>query len=280
MLTRLSGPGFVLPALLLMTLAIGVPLAMSFWRSISDPALGAGNYLKLFTDGITFTIITRTLITSVSVMLVTVILGYPYAYLMTRVSPTVRTLLFTAVLVPFWTSMTARNFAWLLLLQRDGPLSNFFEWFGVEDVVLLGTTTGVVIAMSQVLLPYMVLPLYSNMSGIDRRLLLAGQALGSTPARAFFRIYFPLTIRGLVSGAILVFALSFGFYVTPAILGSPQQSLIAQLLGQRTLQLLDFAGAGALGIVVLLFTLVLVMFGNRFGGSVSALGATISERSK
>lgn len=253
------------------------PLAMSLWRSLTEPSLGLGHYLDLFTDGITLTVIGRTLMTSLIVTVGTVVLGYPYAYLMTRVGTTTRTLMLTAVLVPFWTSMTARNFAWLILVQRDGPVDNVFQAVGIDGIVLHGTVAGVAVAMIQVMLPFMVLPLYSHMAGIDRKLLLAAQALGSTPLRAFRKVFLPLSVGGVVSGSILVFALSFGFYVTPAILGSPQQSLVAQLLGQRTLQLLDFAAAGALGIVALLFTLALVTVASRFGGNVSALGASVAK---
>jgi putative spermidine/putrescine transport system permease protein len=123
-----------------------------------------------------------------------------------------------------------------------------------------------------VLLPFMVLPLFSSLSAIDRRLLLAARGLGSPPIVAFWKVYWPLSRGGVVAGLILVFTLSLGFYVTPALLGSPQQSLIAQLLAQRTMQLLDFEGAGALGIVVLVITLLLVAWANRVGGTISAIG--------
>lgn len=277
---RWSGPGLLVPALVLMGVAVLAPLAMSLWRSLTDPSVGLSNYTDLFTDGITLTIIGRTLLTSLIVTVGTVVLGYPFAYLMTRVGTTMRILMLTAVLVPFWTSMTARNFAWLILVQRGGPIDNMFSAIGIDGVVLHGTVAGVAVAMIQVMLPFMVLPLYSHMAGIDRKLLLAAQALGSTPIRAFRKVFLPLSVGGVVSGSILVFALSFGFYVTPAILGSPQQSLVAQLLGQRTLQLLDFAAAGALGIVVLLFTLALVTLANRMGGSVSALGGASVAKGK
>lgn len=275
---RSGGANLVVPALVLMAVAIVAPLALSFWRSITEPTLGLQHYAGLFTDDITLTVVGRTILTSTIVTAGTVVLGYPYAYLMTRVGATARTLMLSAALVPFWTSMVARNFAWLLLEQRDGPIATMFSWVGIDDLVLYGTTAGVALAMTQVMLPFMVLPLYSNMSSIDRKLLLAGQALGSSPRRAFRKIFLPLSVPGVVSGGILVFALSFGFYVTPAILGSPRQSLVAQLLGQRTLELLDFAGAAALGTAVLLFTLALVTLANRYGGPVSALGHTATQK--
>jgi putative spermidine/putrescine transport system permease protein len=176
----------------------------------------------------------------------------------------------------------ARNFAWIVLLNRGGPVNEFFAFIGIDGVVLYGSVAGVTIAMTQVLLPFMVLPLYGALGGIDRRLLLAARGLGSPPIVAFWKIYWPLSRGGVVAGLILVFTLSLGFYVTPALLGTPQQSLIAQLLGQRTTQLLDFAGAGALGMLVLVVTLVLVAWANRFGGTISAIGvvATSASRSR
>ena len=139
-----------------------------------------------------------------------------------------------------------------------------------------GTAQGVTLAMSQVLLPYMVLPLFSALGGIDRKLLLAARSLGSPPIVAFWKVYWPLSRGGVVAGMILVFTLACGFYVTPALIGSPRESLIAQLLGQRTTQLLDFAGAGALGTLVLVITLVLVAWANRVGGSMVTIGAGVA----
>jgi len=270
-----------LPALALLAGALLLPLAQSAWNSVGMPQPTGEHYASLFTDGVTLRVLGRTAGTAVLVTLIAFLLGYPFAYLMTRVSPRVRALLLVVVLVPFWTSVMARNFAWILILQSGGPVHSFFRLFGL-DVVLYGTVAGVAIAMSQVLLPFMVLPLYSALSGIDRKLLLAARGLGSSPVRAFWRIYWPLSRGGVVSGVVLVFTLSLGFYVTPALLGSPQQSLIAQLLAQRTTQLLDFAGAGALGMLVLAVTLTLVAWANRVGGTVSAIGvvATTTTRGR
>ena len=279
---RRPSPNWLLlvPALALLAGVLLVPLGASFVRSISTPTWSLEHYASLFTDGITMTVLGRTAMTAAVVTVVTFLLGYPYAYLMTRVGPRARSVLLVIVLVPFWTSVMARNFAWIIILQRGGPVNSVFDLFGAGDVVFYGTVVGVIIAMSQVLLPFMVLPLYSTLSGIDRKLLLAARGLGSSPLVAFWKIYWPLSRGGVVAGLILVFTLSLGFYVTPALLGSPQQSLIAQLLAQRTTQLLDFAGAGALGMLVLVVTLVLVAWANRIGGSVSAIGVVATTGSK
>jgi putative spermidine/putrescine transport system permease protein len=267
----------LIPSLALLAGILLVPLFQSLLRSLQLPVTEGGgwtfdNYTKLFTDGVTMTVLGRTASTALIVTLVAFLLGYPYAYFMTRVGDRTRAVLLVIVLIPFWTSVMARNFAWLTILQRGGPVHTVLTWIGLGDVQLVGSQIGVTIAMSQVLLPFMVLPLYSALSGIDRKLLLAARGLGSSPLVAFWKIYWPLSRGGVVAGLILVFTLSLGFYVTPALLGSPQQSLIAQLLAQRTTQLLDFAGAGALGMLVLVVTLVLVAWANRVGGTISAIG--------
>lgn len=272
-------PGWLLliPALVLLTAVLFIPLISSFWRSITDPELGVSNYTKLLNDGVTLRVMLRTAISAATVTIVAFLLGYPYAYLMTRVGPVARSVLLTIVLIPFWTSALARNFGWLVLVYRGGPIQSFLSSLGFGEVTLYGTAAGVTLAMSQVMLPFMVLPLYSALGGIDRRLLLAARGLGSPPLVAFWKIYWPLSRAGAVAGMILVFTLSLGFYVTPALLGSARQSLIAQLLGQRTTELLDFAGAGALGTVVLVVTLALVAWANRLGGGVNAMGAVTAQ---
>lgn len=258
----------LIPALALMAAIFFLPLIQSFVRSTGAPEWTIEHYVSLFTDGLTMTVLGRTALVALLVTTITLLLGYPYAYVMTRTGPRMRGILLTIVLIPFWTSVMARNFAWVILLQANGPVEQVFGFFGLRDVTLYGTAGGVAIAMSQVLLPFMVLPLYASLSGIDRKLLRAARGLGSSPTRAFWRVFWPLSRVGVVSGVILVFTLSLGFYVTPALIGSPQQSLIAQLIGQRATQLLDFAGAGALGTVILVGTLVLVAWANRLGGGV------------
>lgn len=270
----------LVPALAVLAGILLVPLVKTFVRSISSPGGTFVNYHNLLTDGVTLTVLGRTAMTAATVTVAALLLGYPYAYLMTRVSPWARGILLVIVLIPFWTSVMARNFSWIIILQDGGPVQSFFELFGADDVVLYGTTAGVTIAMTQVLLPFMVLPLFSTLGSIDRRLLLAARGLGSSPTAAFWKIYWPLSRGGVMAGVILVFTLSLGFYVTPALLGSPQESLVAQLLAQRTTLLLDFAAAGALGIVVLVVTLTLVAWANRMGGTVSAIGVVATSRPK
>jgi putative spermidine/putrescine transport system permease protein len=277
---RWSSWPLLIPALALLAGILLVPLVGTFMRSVAYPGWTLDNYGNLFTDGVTMTVLARTAMTAATVTAATLLIGYPYAYLMTRVSPRARGILLVIVLIPFWTSVMARNFAWIIILQDGGPVQSLFEFFGADDVVFYGNTVGVTIAMTQVLLPFMVLPLFSTLGSIDRRLLIAARGLGSSPTAAFWKIFWPLSRGGVMAGVVLVFTLSLGFYVTPALLGSPQESLVAQLLAQRTTALLDFAAAGALGMVVLVVTLALVAWANRMGGTMSAIGVVATARTK
>jgi putative spermidine/putrescine transport system permease protein len=267
----------MVPAIGLLLVFFVYPLFAILWRSFTDPTVGLGNYTLLLHDGVSVTVLIRTLRTSLIVAVGTLILAYPYAYAMTLVSSRTRNLLTALVLLPFWTSLMARNFAWYMLLQRGGPVDRFFSAMGVDGVVLLGTVAGVTVAMIQVMLPYMVLPLYSGMQGIDRRLLDAATSMGAPRWRAFTQVYLPLSIPGVVSGYSLVFMMSLGFYITPALLGSPQQSLISQLIATDVNSLLDFGGAGALGAVLLAVTLVVLFVVNRIARSTEALGQAVDR---
>lgn len=266
----------MLPAIVALGLLFFYPLTQIARISVTEPEVGLGNYINLFTDGYTVNIVLRTLWTAFVVAVVTIALAFPFAYAMTICKPATRAVLFTIVLIPFWTSAVGKNFVFLALFQRNGVISTFFSWFGL-DVTLVGTTLGVTIAMSQVLLPFAVLPLFARLGQIDLRLVAAAQGLGASRLVAFFKVYLPLSAPGLVAGAVLVFVLSLGFYVTPAMLGSPQHALIAQLIMARVQMVLDLGGAGAIGIFLLIVTLISLGLSRLVAGQVttgtSSIGA-------
>ncbi|MEV5004902.1 ABC transporter permease [Streptomyces sp. NPDC093064] len=248
----------LLPALVLLAVLFLVPLGLMAWRSVSEPAPGAGNYSWFFTSDVALATLVRTLAVGAVVTLVTLLLSYPYAYLMTVVGARARIWLTLLVLLPFWTSLMVRTFAWVVLLQDSGVVNQVLGTVGLGPLQLIRTPTGVVIGMSQVLMPFMVLPLYAVMSGIDRRLLDAAQGMGARPATAFLRVFVPLSLPGVGAGALTVFITSLGFYVTPALLGSPDQALISQQIFTQVNGLLAWGRGGAMGVVLLAVTLVLL----------------------
>jgi putative spermidine/putrescine transport system permease protein len=263
----------VLPALALLLITFAYPVFDILRRSFTEPVAGLENYRMFFETPAYVTILRRTFVTAAIVTVVSLVLGYPYAYLMTIVRPRWRLVLLAVVLVPFWTSLMVRTYAWIVLLQDTGVVNDVLDALGIGRLSLIRNTVGVTIGMTQILLPFMVLPLYSTMQGIDRRLLQAAEGLGARPLTAFLRVYVPLSLPGVTAGVTLVFILALGFYVTPALLGSPQNALLSQLVVQQVSQLLNFGGGGAMAAILLVATLVLFALVSRVIRPGRAFGA-------
>lgn len=261
----------LVPAIMALGAFFVVPVGDILWTTFTEPTPGFESLSRVLSDPVIKTVLVRTLVVALATATITLILAYPYAYLITLCRRRMRAVLFALVLLPFWTSLMARTFAWIVILQPDGPLVKVTSWFGYEKA-LLHSAAGVTIGMVQILLPFMVLPLYSCMSGIDRRLLSAASGLGARPLSCFRRIYLPLSMPRVVAGYSLVFILALGFYVTPALLGSPKESMIAQVIATRVEDLLDFAGAGALSLLLLAVTGLLLLAVSRVGFASAVLG--------
>jgi len=262
---RLRPDGYALLALLPLTFILVIfaypvlqMFRLSFTEIFGDESGWFGNYHWYLSDPVQMKILRRTFLVSFWVTSLCLLLGFPYAYLMTRVGSKVRLLMLGAVLLPFWSSLVVRTYAWVVLLQDNGPIKDLLGVFGLDNLRLLGNTTGVTIGATQVLLPFLVLPLYATLSRIDLRLLDAARSLGAKPRAAFFRIYMPLAVPGMLAGALIVFILMLGFYFTPALLGSTGNSLISQQIVVQVNQLLAFGRGGAMALVLLLSTLLVV----------------------
>ncbi|GAA1957155.1 ABC transporter permease [Amycolatopsis minnesotensis] len=266
------------PAAAVLLVFFCYPLAVILLRSFSEPAFGLSNYVSVLGDEVQIRVVLRTLRTALIITVATLVVAYPYAYAMSRVGRRARGLLTLLVLMPFWTSVMARNFAWYVLEQRGGVLEKLFDAIGIHGVSLLGSVTGVTVAMVQVMLPFMVLPLQNTMRGIDRSLLHAAGSLGARGPVAFVRVYLPLSMPGVLAGVSVVFIMSLGFYITPALLGTPQQALAAQVIGTRVNDLLDFAGAGALGAVLLVLTLIVLAVLSRLAAPLGTSTAGGADR--
>lgn len=252
----------LLPVIGFMAFFFGYPIVLMIARSFTDFPDGAGlgldNYIWLFGDATNIRVFIRTLFSAGLVTLVCLLIGYPYAYLLTVASRKWRAVLLIMVLVPFWTSFMVRNYAWLILLQRQGVVNDLLERIGVGRLDLIGNLSGVMVGMTHIMLPFLILPLFANLQKIDRTLLAAAQSLGASPLMAFIKVYFPLSMPGVIAGSLIVYVLALGFYITPALLGSPQNSMISQLIATQASTLLAWGRAGAMGTVLLLITLVLV----------------------
>ncbi len=220
----------VLPAVAMLVLLYVVPLGNVLLTSVTDPKPGLDNYALLFTSAP----IHRSLITTVRIAAITtafaLLLGYGVAYAMRSASTRTQRLMLVLVLLPFWISILVRSFAWIALLGPQGPINSALMAWGLVDdpVTLVRNETGVLIAMVHVMVPYAVLTLYANMRGIDGGLVSAARSLGASRWQAFRMVFLPLTVPGLVGAGLLVFILSLGFYITPALLGGGKVLMIAE----------------------------------------------------
>lgn len=247
----------LLPGAVLLGTSFFYPVISLIKTSFTDPAPGFSNYTALFSDPAATDALIRTVVAALIISACCLILAYPYAYMLTVVRPGIRIAMLVVVSLPFWTSLIARTFAWLILEERGGLLERAMSAFGLH-YVLLGTLPGVIVAMVQILLVYMVFPLYSVMSTIDRRLLHAAHACGASPTYAFFRVFVPLTLPGISAGVSLVFLLTLGFYVTPVLLGSSQDALVGQVIGVQVDQLFNFPEASAYSVILLVIMILML----------------------
>lgn len=259
----LAGP-LVIGLCVAFLLPVGRLLAVSVW----NPDFSLAAFIRIAETPLYLRILGRTLMLGTTVTVLTLVLAYPVAFLMARLSGWRLVLAAACVMVPLWTSVLVRSYAWIIILQRNGLLNSLLQSLGLIDgpLPLLYNELAVAIAMTHVLLPYMILPIWAALRTIPRDLPLAAQSLGAGPVRVFLLVVLPLSLPGVASGVLMVFILSLGFYVTPALVGGPETLMIATLIGQQITELLDWPFAGALAALLLGITLLLVAVFNRFLG--------------
>ena len=213
-------------------------------------------------------VLRRTFIVSFAVTILCLILGFPVAYLLATQPPRRANLLMILVLLPFWTSLLVRTAAWIVLLQEHGLVNDALIWLGVIDhpLRLIYNRIGVLVAMTHILLPFQILPLYSVMKGIKPAYMRAATSLGASPTEAFVRVYLPMTLPGIGAGALLVFILALGYYITPALIGGAADQMISYFIAFYTSDTINWGMASALGTVLLVATLTLYWVYNRLVG--------------
>lgn len=254
----------LLPVLLFVAVFFIAPLGHMAARSFTDPSPTA-NYGRLLSSPVYFYALFTTVWMSAAVTLATLLLGYPFGLAIHRARGGRRLLLLMLVLLPFWSSLLVRSYAWTVLLRDSGIINWLLMATGLIDspLSLIGNKFAVIVGMTHVLLPFMVLPILASLDRLDPSLLLAASGLGARPMRAFRRVMLPLTLSGVLAGCLLVFVLAVGFYITPAILGG-RTAFFSMLIVMATNQLLDFGFGSALGVVLLLCVLVILYLGSRF----------------
>ena len=268
-----SGLALAMPALLLLILFFVLPVAALLLRSVLEPELGLQNYRELFATSTYTRVFLNTFLVAGLTTAVTLAIGYPVAWLLAMLPPRKAALIFGIILLSMWTNLLARTYAWMVLLQRTGVINKTLMQWGVisEPLPLVNNLTGIIIGMVYIMLPFIILPLHASMRGIEPAVLQAAALCGAGRWQCFHRVLLPLSARGAAAGALMVFVMSRGYFVTPALLGGANNMLLAGMIAQLIQSLLNWGLGGAAAFVLLVVTLGIYalqirLFGNAMAG--------------
>lgn len=267
-LERLKLFGLSSPAILLVLVILVIPVGWLFFVSFigADGQFSMENYERMITRKSYFRIFITTFKISLFATALCILIGYPLAYFMSQLPNRIANLCMITVLLPFWTSLLVRTYAWLVLLQKRGLVNDWAISLGLwdEPIKMVHNMTGTLIGMVHIMLPFLILPVYSAMKQIDRDLLKAASNLGASPRRAFWTVFFPLSTPGLFAGALMVFVLCLGFFVTPAVLGGGKVIMVSMKIVSNIELFVNWGAASALGVVLLTLTVLVLWIASRF----------------
>lgn len=266
---RFSGFALVTPALLLLLVFFVVPVISLLLRSVTEPELGLQNYATLVATPTYAKVFWNTFMVASVVTAITILLGYPVAWLLSILPDRWADILFGVILLSMWTNLLARTYAWMVLLQSTGVINRTLGALGVIDapLQLINNLTGVTIGMVYIMLPFFILPLQAAFRTIDPAALQAAALCGAGRWQAFWRVLLPLSLPGVLSGGLIVFVMSLGYFVTPALLGGTSNMMLAELIAQQVQSLLNWGLGGAAALVLLVFTLALYALQVRYFGA-------------
>ncbi|WP_042300331.1 ABC transporter permease [Paraburkholderia kururiensis] len=260
------------PALLLLAVFFVLPVLSLLLRSVLEPTPGLHNYAQLLGSTTYLRVFGNTFLVASVVTVATVAIGFPTAWLLAVAPRRLSSVLFAILLLSMWTNLLARTFAWMVLLQATGPINRVLMALGLirEPLALVNNLVGVTIGMTYIMLPFLVMPLHATLRSIDPSTLRAAAICGASRWQAFWRVLVPLALPGVASGALMVFVMALGYFVTPALLGGPSYMMLAELIAQLVQELLNWGLAGAAAFVLLAVTLSLYALQLRFTGGARA----------
>ncbi len=270
LMEQLSQFGLCSPALIIVLVILVIPVSWLFYLSFvgSTGEFSLENYQRMADSKAYARIFRTTFEISLLCTGICILIGYPLAYFLSQLPNRLASLCLITVLLPFWTSLLVRTYAWLVLLQRRGLINEWAMDIGLwdEPIRIVHNMTGTLIGMVHIMLPFLVLPLYGSMKAIDRSYLSAAANLGAGPVRSFWTVFFPLSAPGLFAGSLIVFVLCLGFYVTPAVLGGGKVIMVSMKIASNIELFVNWGAASALGVVLLLLTMLILWFSGRFLG--------------
>ena len=265
---QLSMFGLASPALLLVLAIMVLPVGWLFYLSFigASGEFSLENYARMIEQKSYGRIFLTTFQVSLLTTGLCILIGYPLAYFMSGLPARIANLCMITVLLPFWTSLLVRTYAWLVLLQKRGLVNDWAIALGLwdEPIKIVHNLTGTLIGMVHIMLPFLILPVYGAMRAINRDLMKAAANLGAGPSRAFWTVFFPLSTPGLFAGALMVFVLCLGFFVTPAVLGGGRVILVSMRIVSNIELFVNWGAASALGVVLLVLTIAILWIASRF----------------
>lgn len=251
--------GYLVPALLLIVIFFILPVLMLLMRSVLEPEPGLQNYATLLGSTTYLRIFLNTFIVAGVVTVISVLIGYPVAWLLAIMPERWSRLVLAIIILSMWTNLLARTYAWMILLQRTGVINKTLMGLGLIDkpLPLVNNLIGVTIGMTYIMLPFVILPLVGVIRAIDPSILRAAALCGATKLQCFSRVLLPLSLPGIAAGALMVFVMSLGYFVTPALLGGTSNMMLAELVAQFVQSLVNWGMGGAAALVLLVGTLAL-----------------------
>ena len=264
---RLALLGLSAPAILLVVVAMALPVLWLFGLSFlaDDGSFSLVHYRRMIEQPSYARIFVATFNVSLLTTAICIVLGYPLAYVLSQLPRRAANLCLIAVMLPFWTSLLVRTYAWLVLLQRQGLVNTWGMRLGLwdEPLALVHNLSGTLIGMVHIMLPFLVLPVLGTMRSIDQDYVKAAANLGASPTRAFWSVFFPLSLPGLFAGALIVFIICLGFYVTPAVLGGGKVIMVSNQIASDIELFFNWGAASSLGVVLLVLTLLFLYVASR-----------------
>ena len=265
---RMALFGLCSPALILVLVILVIPVGWLFYVSFvgADGQFSLENYQRMVDRKSYARIFQTTFEVSLMTTAICILIGYPLAYFLSQLPNRLANLCLITVLLPFWTSLLVRTYAWLVLLQKKGLVNTWAMDLGLwdEPLKIVHNTSGTLIGMVHIMLPFLVLPLYGSMKAIDRDYLKAASNLGASPVRSFWTVFFPLSAPGLFAGSLIVFVLCLGFFVTPAVLGGGKVIMVSMKIASNIELFVNWGAASALGVVLLGMTMIVLWVASRF----------------
>ncbi|MER9892760.1 ABC transporter permease [Mesorhizobium sp. M0119] len=264
-----AGLNGLLPALILIMLFFVVPVLALLLRSVTEPEPGLQNYAALLGDGTYARVFFNTFLVAALVTIVTVLVAFPVAWMLAIMPSGLASIIFGIIILSMWTNLLARTYAWMVLLQRTGVINRTLMTIGVihQPLPLINNLTGVTIGMVYIMLPFMILPLVGTLRAIDPMTLRAASLCGASPFQAFRRILLPLSLPGVAAGGLMVFVMSLGYFVTPALLGGTSNMMLAEMIAQMVQSLLNWGLGSAAAFILLVVTMVLYALQLRLVGA-------------